>query len=148
MYEIICLMIASYFNGVYGHRQDVAESYVLDVIHESQLEWVDPLAVAVNITKESGWRVNALGTKKEIGLTQIKTSDRKKRRRLKGNYLEQVREGVRIMNEKLRMCRGDLEQAFGAYIYGQCKSTRRSRKRYKLYKKYRRLFEERFDGVQ
>lgn len=140
MYQLIIIMIMSYFNGLYPKEQMRAIEYAPIVIEESIKAEINPLIVATNITFESGWRSNRRGPCGEIGLTQVKTSRWQKREALLGSPEYQIREGARIMAEKIEQCGGDLLRAFEAYRSGTCAITKQGRERYRYFMKYHRFY--------
>ena len=97
-----------------------AVKHVYSVAHWSTLYDVDPLLVAVCVSMESSWRVNAIGTIGEIGLMQIHPGNKKALKDIDMSTGDgQIQAGVRWLAECIDHC-GDTRRGLNAYATGSC----------------------------
>lgn len=98
---------------------------------------IDPLLVAVLVSLESSWRVDARGKVGEIGLLQIHPRNR---RALEGADMStgngQIEAGVKWLRFCVEQCGGDLRRGLNAYATGHCSPEWRGLAyRWRLYQK-------------
>jgi len=102
---------------LYPNRQKEAMTYIPTIIVECE-DKIDPLLIAVMISRESSWDYKAQGKLGEVGLLQIMP------RYAKGFDLadphEQIRAGVRHLKRALTMCHGHIKDALNAMGCGKC----------------------------
>lgn len=93
---------------------------VPSVVSWSVVYDIDPLLVAVLVSLESSWRVDARGKVGEIGLMQIHP---KNRRALEGADMRdgdgQIEAGVKWLRACIDQC-GDVRRGLNAYATGHC----------------------------
>jgi soluble lytic murein transglycosylase-like protein len=124
---------------LYPKRLRASLSYIPTIIAECG-EDIDPLLIAIIVSRESSWRAGIPGHLGEHGLMQIMPRYAKGYRL--DDPLEQIRAGIDHFREALEMCNWNVKDAMNAYGCGQCKPhykflKRRWRYYQRMKKRYR-----------
>lgn len=113
-----------------------AVRHVYSVAHWSIHYSVDPLLVAVCVSLESSWRVNAIGHVGEIGLMQIHPGNKSALKDIDVSTGDgQIQAGTRWLAECIDLC-GDTKRGLNAYATGSCSQEWRGLNyRWRLYQR-------------
>lgn len=102
---------------LYPKRLKAALSYIPTIVAECGDD-IDPMLIATSISRESGWKFNAIGKLGEIGLLQIMPKYATGYHLI--DPLEQIRAGIDHFREAMKMCNGNVKNAMNAYGCGRC----------------------------
>jgi soluble lytic murein transglycosylase-like protein len=127
-------MLSTYFGDLYPQNHNQAKQFVSDIIEISETNNVDPILIASIVQHESGFRTNAKGKKGEVGLMQLNIKNKNDYWTPKKN----IEKGIKIFKSKKVQCKNTLH-AIEAYISGKCRTTKRAKKRYRLYRLFAKL---------
>jgi len=126
------MYLRDFLKNVPPYRYKRAKEFIPYVVNYSQENGIDPLLLAVIISKESSWMPGVTGQKNEKGLTQVHGLAAKGHDVSKPEY--QVEAGATWLRKCIDWCDGDVLGGLSIYQTGySCRPYKGAKRRLKLY---------------